>query len=198
MSFVNTIDELGDDIVFGSIVDGTITDFKDDALNSVASYTFRSCDKLSSIVLPSATSIGGNAFQHCSSLTSVNLPSATSIGKSAFTGCYNLASVDLPKATSIENAVFSGCTKLASVNFPVVISIGSSAFYQCSLTTLILRSETMCALANTNAFSSTPIASGTGYIYVPEALVEEYKVATNWSTYANQFRAIEDYPDICG
>ena len=64
----------------------------------------------------------------------------------------------------------------------------SSAF-----TTLILRSETVATLPSTSAFSSTPIASGTGYIYVPRALVDSYKAASNWSTYANQFRALEDY-----
>lgn len=35
--------------------------------------------------------------------------------------------------------------------------------------------------------------SGTGYIYVPRALVDTYKAATNWSTIADQFRALEDY-----
>jgi hypothetical protein len=35
-----------------------------------------------------------------------------------------------------------------------------------------------------------------GYIYVPKALIEDYKVATNWSTFADQFRAIEDYPEM--
>lgn len=44
----------------------------------------------------------------------------------------------------------------------------------------------------------TPMKSGTGYIYVPAALVDSYKAATNWSTYADQIRAIEDYPDITG
>ena len=53
-------------------------------------------------------------------------------------------------------------------------------------------------LKNISAFNSTPIKSGTGYIYVPMSLVDTYKSATNWSTFANQFRAIEDYPDICG
>lgn len=41
--------------------------------------------------------------------------------------------------------------------------------------------------------NGTPIANGTGYIYVPSALIEQYKVAENWSTYASQFRALEDY-----
>ena len=35
-------------------------------------------------------------------------------------------------------------------------------------------------------------------IYVPRALVNEYKNATNWTVYADYIRAIEDYPDITG
>ena len=34
--------------------------------------------------------------------------------------------------------------------------------------------------------------------YVPTSLVDTYKSATNWSTYAEQIRAIEDYPEITG
>ena len=63
---------------------------------------------------------------------------------------------------------------------------------------MILRSETMAVLKYTKAFEGTPIESGTGYIYVPAALIDSYKTATNWTQYADQFRAIEDYPDICG
>ena len=67
------------------------------------------------------------------------------------------------------------------------------------LETVILRkSDGICTLQVTNALSGTPIANGTGYVYVPSALVEEYKSATNWSTYAEQIRAIEDYPEITG
>ena len=53
-------------------------------------------------------------------------------------------------------------------------------------------------MANTNSLGGTLIASGTGYIYVPKALVDSYKSATNWTTYASQIRAIEDYPDVTG
>ena len=87
----------------------------------------------------------------------------------------NYSRLDLPKATSI------GATCFAYTNI---------------YTALILRSNTLCTLANKNAFTSTRIAGGAGYIYVPSALLEEYKAATNWSNYANQFRAIEDYPNL--
>ena len=62
------------------------------------------------------------------------------------------------------------------------------------MTAFILRSETkICSITHTSVFTKTPIESGTGYIYVPKALIEDYKVTTNWSVYASQFRALEDY-----
>lgn len=51
-------------------------------------------------------------------------------------------------------------------------------------------------LTSENIFQGTPISDGTGYIYVRQSLIEEYKIATNWSQFADQFRAIEDYPEI--
>jgi hypothetical protein len=69
----------------------------------------------------------------------------------------------------------------------------------------------MCNLANTNAFTGCYHILGTvdstynpngdkdGYFYVPRALLsdddatKDYRRATNWSTYASQFRALEDY-----
>lgn len=121
------------------------------------------------------------------------------IGDHAFYECSQLTTVDFPAVTSIGTYAFYTCSQLTTVDFTAVTSIGTYAFNSCTrLTALVLRSETTCTLSNANSFSSTPIASGKGYIYVPRALVESYKTATNWSTYANQFRAIEDYPEVCG
>ena len=141
----------------------------------------------------SVTSIGGSAFQDCSSLTMLDFPVATSIGNYAFQDCSSLTTADFPVATSIGNYAFYNCKKLTMLDFPVATSIGSSAFRTCSkLKSLLLRGNNVCTL-NKNAFVATPIVSGTGYIYVPSALIEKYKKATNWSTYAAQFRALEDY-----
>ena len=94
---------------------------------------------------------------------------------------------------------FMGCSNLEKIDFDVLEEMKNADFYQCSaLTAVIIRSSAVCAMSNSNAFKLTPIESGTGYIYVPAALVDSYKAATNWTKYANQIRAIEDYPDICG
>lgn len=100
--------------------------------------------------------------------------------------------------TKIKPYCFYGDETLARFDCPNVLSIGVASFNGCSnLTALILRNETMCSLGNTNAFTNSAIALGTGYIYVPRALVDTYKANTNWKTYVNQIRAIEDYPDVC-
>lgn len=146
------------------------------------------------------TSVGNDMFYGQLWLTSVSLPRATSIAGSAFSGCSNLSSVDIPLVTNIYINAFWGCSALSRLDLPSVTNIVMGAFGSCSaLTAVILRSTAgVCTLGNASAFKYTPIESGTGYIYVPRALVDSYKVATSWSTYANQIRAIEDYPEICG
>jgi hypothetical protein len=79
-----------------------------------------------------------------------------------------------------------------------------------SLKTIILRRSVICALASTNAFSGCYHLHGTKnstynpngdkdcYIYVPRDLVDSYKSASNWSKFASQIRAIEDYHEITG
>ena len=184
----------GDHAVEDAIVSRTIADYTNDRVTSIGNYAFSECSSLTSADFPAVTSIGNFAFTICSSLTSANFPAATSIGESAFTEC-SLTSADFPAVTSIGNYAFAYCSSLTSADFPAVTSIEHHAFELCSnLTSLILRVTTqVCTLSNTNAFDNTPIKSGTGYIYVPAALIDSYKTATNWTTYANQFRALESY-----
>ena len=140
-----------------------------------------------------AKTIGNSAFQECSNLTTVDFPAVTSIGGYAFQGCSSLITVDFPAVTSIGTYAFQDCSNLTTVDFPAVTSITSSAFRTCSsLKSLLLRGNKVCTLSK-NVFVSTPISSGTGYIYVPSSLIEQYKAKTNWSTYAAQFRALENY-----
>lgn len=64
--------------------------------------------------------------------------------------------------------------------------------------TLILRYVDRVVSLSSSALAGTKIASGDGYVYVPAALISQYQSSSKWSSYASQFRAIEDYPDICG
>ena len=95
--------------------------------------------------------------------------------------------IALPVATSIGDSAFGYCSALTSVSLPMATSIGSDAFYSCSkLTTMYIgtESDTVCTLSNTSA-----IPSSVTDIYVPEALVDSYKTATNWSSFASKIKA---------
>lgn len=180
-------------------------------LTSVENNALEYCESLTSLYLPSAESIGNSSIRQCKQLKSVDLPKVTTIGTYAFGACSALTDVDLPLVPSIERSAFERCESLTRLDFPCVTSLSTSAFDSCYiLKTLILRSSTICTMANTNVLRNCYHFTGTvnsthnpqglkdGYIYVPKVLIEDYKVATNWSTFATQFRAIEDYPEICG
>ena len=168
------------------------------AATTIGDSAFSSCSALTNVALPAAITIRSYAFSSCSNLTSIALPAATTIGSSAFSSCSKLTSVDFPAATTIGNSAFYGCSKLTSVDFPAATTIGNSAFYGCSkLTSVVLRkTDTICELSGTSVFNNTPIKSGTGYIYVPDALVDQYKAATNWSTYAANIKPLSEYTEV--
>lgn len=220
-----TLDEMPTEIASietgggGGELDDLLTN-KLTALNSNATsirqFAFRGATGLKSVNLPKATSIATNAF-YGSNITSVNLPLVKSIGDNAFTNCGQLPSIVLPSLTSGSSYMLRYCYKLLTVDLHVLTNIVANMFGDCRrLTTVILRSPTMCTLANTSGFYNchhfngktdstyNPNGLKDGYIYVPRTLadgsdgVATYQAATNWSTFATQFRAIEDYPEICG
>ena len=139
------------------------------------------------------TSIWNYAFQGCTKLTSVDIPdTVTSIGTYAFLGCENITSLTIPySVTNIGDYAFEICESITSVTIGSgVTSIGYEAFSECtSLTSITINASTPPTLGN-YAFAETPIASGTGYIYVPSASVSAYQSASGWSTYASRITAI--------
>lgn len=144
------------------------------------------------------TTLRTRVCQAATKLITVNLPNVTSLGAYAFYQCSNLKTVTLPKLTSISTQTWYMCQKLEYADCGQLGNIPAQTFASSTaLKTLILRkTNSICTLSNDNALSGSGIGKGTGYVYVPSALIETYKTA--WSTFANQFRAIEDYPEICG
>ena len=140
------------------------------------------------------TYLGMEVFRNYDSLAIADFPNVTSTGVNVFYACYALHTVNLPSLISISTNMFAYSSLLKRLDFPSVESISGGAFSGCArLVTLILRkADAVCTLANVNAFTNTPIAKGTGLIYVPDNLVEQYKAATNWATYANQIKPISE------
>lgn len=181
-----------------SLVARNSTEYVNDRVEHIGYQAFRYYSSLKRCSFANVKTVAQYAFSDCGALEKVNIPNATTIEQRAFYNCKTLKNLHLPKVTTLEDyaLVQNGLVK---VRFDVITHIAQKTFSACaSFETLILATPTLATLANVNAFDSTPIKSGTGYIYVSQALIEQYKVATNWITFAEQFRAIEDYPEICG
>ena len=167
------------------------------ACTSVGGYAFYWCASLTSVELPACTSVGGYAFYCCASLTSVELPACTSVGGSGFSGCASLTSVELPACTSVGGSGFRGCTSLTSVELPACKTLGNESFAYCSrIKELVLPGDEMCVLTGGDCFNGCVSTNdGTLHVYVADALVDEYKSATNWSAYAKYIYPISERPE---
>ena len=159
---------------------------------------------LISISLPNAVGeIPDQICTECSNLKTANFKSCTNLTAGIMGSCSSLKTINVDSVTTFSSwgYNFNQCRSLERIDFPSLTgSISAAAFHtNRNLTAVILRANSVVTLDNTNAFKETPIAlynGDVGYIYVPRALVDSYKAATNWSAYANQIRAIEDYPSI--
>lgn len=205
-----------DHSVEDAIITRSITgDYENDRITTVGENAFYACRALTSVNLKNCVEIQDGAFQTCLGLTNVNVPELTTLGASAF---YNsgLLTFNGPLVTSIGNRCFQGASRLTSVALPLVATVPSSCLRSCTklervdlgaatsivraaftdstaLETLIIRTETLCTIADASVtLRGSKIAAGTGYIYVPDELVDSYKAATNWVSFAAQIKGISE------
>lgn len=162
-------------------------------LTRAGAMSFADCNSLMAVDFPRVEILDRTAFGSCTALEIINLPAAITIGDTAFSTCKSLTAIELPNAISIGNRVFNNCSSLTTIELPKIESIGDYAFYDCtSLSSLIIRNTSQVATIGERSFDNTLIASGSGYIYVPDELLEAYKSAPNWSEYADQIRPLHD------
>lgn len=168
------------------IIDGTISGkYTNNRVTAIEAYRFYGMNKLTKVSFPKVTKLVNSAFRNCSSLSEIDFPKlATISGESCFDSCV-LTSVVLPSLTSCGGVCFRN-NPLVIADFSVLPNMPYRLFQNCSsLTALVLRNtNALCTLSNVNVFQGTPFESGGtgGTVYVPSALIESYKTATNWST----------------
>ena len=136
--------------------------------------------------------VGQNVFYGCNELTSIDAPNATILYDAFARNCKKLVSINIPKATQIRGYGLAGCTGLTTLDLPVATTMYANALNGCTgLTKLIIRTGSVCSISS-NTLTGSSIASGTGYVYVPDNLVSSYKSATNWSNYASQIKGLSE------
>lgn len=143
--------------------------------------------------------VGAFALARKTTITSLS-GSVTQVIENAFNGCRGLTSISFPNMTGqVQQSAARDCSNLVIADLGGCTQINNGAFQNDNiLQTVILRRTSVCNLQNAGAFTNTAIrgyGGGSGTIYVPSALVETYKTATNWSSIYNEghvtFSAIE-------
>lgn len=149
-----------------------------------------------------------NTFDSCDSLTSLDLRGLDTTRVTTVYGllysCQNLLSADLSgwNTSAVTRAVssFYNCAKLKYLNISGWTSESIRETermfgYDFELKALVINSPSVFRLTDTSAFQTSSITNGgTGFVYVPDNLVDEYKSATNWSTVADQIKPLSELP----
>lgn len=171
---------------------------------------FSNCSSLTALEgydMSIVTELGSGLFRGCKSLEMVaDYPLITgsiyqTFAESKLTEVKSLGTITQLSKGGYANGTYVGafwkCAMLKKAILPETVElIEVDTFYQCtSLSILICNAVTPPGLGNIRCFEGTPIASGTGYIYVPDASVDAYKAATNWATYADQIKPLSEYTE---
>lgn len=165
---------------------------KSATVNGGRNYLFRSCRSLKTIQWAENALAGvstNNMLQYCTSLETLYLPGDSANMMNAFAQTANsLREVETATETDLvflSTSCFASCLSLTRFKCGAGLdSIGKNAFSGCVSCKIydFSLSTTVPTLQDTNAF--TGIAADCE-IRVPAALVDEWKAATNWATYAD-------------
>lgn len=180
---------------------------------TIKEYAFNRKKGITGVTAPNVTRVEQYAFEQCGmtnggTITSSSFPSLVTIDQSAFRGIAFTSIVITNSAELLKNSASFGYTsylqearfpnnsgivgqmcfytdrKLSVVDVGFPSTINANAFNGCPIDDLVIRSTSVCSLANVNAFNGSSFASGGkgGKIYVPSSLISSYQSASNWST----------------
>jgi len=160
-------------------------------VEEIREYAFFNCQGLEDINLPNLTVLrntsaantntAGYFFQNCYKLKKIHFPKLLNMyGNYAFENCGTRTDagmiVVLPKIVNLGVRAFRQC-KCSDIDLGEDLSrILTDTFYNGTYGNLILRGQNVVPVATIDAIS------GCKDVYVPAALIESYKAATNWST----------------
>lgn len=182
----------GDGDKTAAFLDGTIAEYSNSKLTEIREKAFYGCIKMKSVDLPNVVTLGADAFNTCKWLETVNIPKLTALPFQCFYYGFSLPDkLVFPVCKSVAGYVISYAeTKVLDILGGG--QIDSYAFYRASyFNTLILRNtETVTKLQSAPSAVFNDYKSVT--IYVPDALLEDYKAATNWAKMAEQIKGLSE------
>ena len=189
---------VGDDYVVDTNPPNTIKTYTDNLSLTIADNQFKDFKKLTTVTAPYVKEIGSHAFDGCSKLANVQFGShyIEKLGDYAFNSCVSL--INIPKVSLGWNedcavGAFANCVNLEIVEY-CLQDLRDKSFSGCTkLKALVDRNAGSAESYIPTALEGTPIANGTGYLYVLSKLLADYEADENWVASGIKFRAFEDY-----
>lgn len=174
---------------------------------NIGSSSLAGCTNL--VTVNFADNIGtiGNYFLSGSKITELHLGNVGTINQGICNGCSSLVHFSAESIDSLSfngstnaNHSFYGATSLKIADFGNVSSLASGnqyTFYNATnFKAFVIRKTDGVTTLGASAALSWLKSSVTGWhIYVPDALVDTYKAASNWSTYADYIAPLSDYDE---
>lgn len=181
----------------GTITDATPLDEYDTSVISIpddSTIRRQICEGVRTFDIPQGTtSITNYIFYGWGTLVSVTIPdTVTTIGSYNFYGTILRKCVIPNSVTTIGRNCFSVTNNLVDITFGSGITeLGNNMF----------QSKTRNLDFNISVLATEPPTLGTGFapsnftgkIYVPDDSVNDYKTATNWSTWADYIYPLSEY-----
>lgn len=197
----------------GSISDDNLLTLNDDDIVSLRERAFYNCEILGDVNLQNLESTDAYVFYGCTNMKTFSAHKLTTVQAYTFYSCGKLVSVDLPEVVSVQSAAFNTCSALKKLVLPKCKSMnGDDIFRPSGIVTIDMLGGTdgkfACNMYTVNSFQTLVLRDTSGVtpltgrfketvsIYVPDELVEQYKVATNWSTYATQIKPLSEYVEV--
>jgi len=177
-----------------ALITRTFTNYSNERVKSIGYRLFYMYTELTAVNIPNAETIGSYAFYGCTGLTEVSFPKVVTVDTNGFNACTKLKVAKLPLLEKVVE-IFRNDTSLEVVYLPKATSFAGGVFADdTNLKALILDSDVVANLQSTSVLVRSGIANGTGYVYVRDSLVDSYKTATNWTTYATQIKGLSELP----
>lgn len=156
-----------ENLVLGSNYNGL---YNNNTIVNLGAYKFYGDDGITGVSCENLQTIGSDCFYDCDGIYSVYLPSIRSINSYAFRNCNYLQRVELGEnLNSMENYIFENCNNLKRV---------------------IIRNPNRVPDIGSDLFKNSSITNGTGFVFVPNELIESYRSHGIWSKYANAIDGI--------
>lgn len=162
-------------------------------VTSAGNQFYQNCSNLEVAIYPLKVTSYVNAFNGCPKLVHIDIRSVTNLANGQLQSLSNLKTIRVDKVKTIGGnttgtyGVFSGCSSLDNLVFTALTYIKNAFLRNCNaMRYVIISAEAVPTFTGSFGGNNCPI-------YVPDDIIEDYKIATTWSNYATRFHKLSEF-----